>query len=174
MWNERWIRKEFLLPYKNRFICKNFDLIPEPTDFCLDFPQMISKNGFMKCFFKEDHKFNLPHGFIYIHFKSELTEASVTNLNMTSIYSMCIKNFLSEKLFPATIAGYSYKLNSVDDGLTLKLSGFSEKLPMIVDMVTKAMTHFDGAIDSLVFETFAKELRKNCYNYIMNSLAFNE
>ena len=87
---------------------------------------------------------------------------------------MCIKNFLSEKLYPATIAGYNYKLHSVENGLILRLSGFNEKLPMMVDLVTKAMTNIDGAIDSLVFETFQKELKKNCYNFIINSNLFIE
>lgn len=135
---------------------------------------MIYKNKFCKCFFKADDKFKLPHGFINIHFKSSLTESSVSNMNMTSIYSMCIKNFLAEKLYPATIAGYSYKLNSMESGVTLRLSGFSEKLPMIVDIITKAMTNINGAIDGSVFETFSKELKKNCYNFIINSVSFNE
>lgn len=135
---------------------------------------MIFKNKFCKCFFKADNKFNLPHGYINIHFRSCLTESSVANMNMTSIYSMCIKNFLSEKLYPATIAGYNYKLNSMENGIILKLGGFSEKLPMIVDMITKAMTNINGAIDGSIFETFSKELKKNCYNCIINSALFNE
>jgi nardilysin len=174
LWNERWIRKEFSLPSKNRFICRKFELLTEVDDQDLNYPRMIYKSDFAKCFFKDDHKFKLPHGFIHIHFKSSLTEASVTNLNMTAIYSMCIKNFLAEKLYPATIAGYSYKLHSVENGLVLRLSGFSEKLPMIVDLITKAMGNFDDAIDSCVFETFRKELKKNCYNFIINSNLFVE
>lgn len=93
---------------------------------------------------------------------------------MTSIYSMCIKNYLSEKLYPATIAGYNYKLNSMENGLTLRLSGFSEKLPMILDTITRAMMNINAAIDGSVFETFSKELKKNCYNFIINSVSFNE
>lgn len=171
MWNERWIRKEFSLPRANRFICRNFHIFSAPSD---DEPDAPLMNDFCKCFYMQDEKFKLPHGFIYLHFKSSLTESSVSNLNMTSIYSMCIKNFLSEKLFPATIAGYSYKLNSVDDGLVLKLSGFNEKLPSILDLVTKAMKNVDHCIDNSVFEIFKKELKKNCYNYIVNSNLFNE
>lgn len=135
---------------------------------------MIYKSDSCKCFFKTDHKFQLPHGFINIHFKTSLTGTSVTNLNMTAIFSMCIKNFLSEKLYPATIAGYNYKLHSVDDGLILRLSGFNEKLPLLVGIITKALTNIDGVIDSSVFETFRKELKKNCYNYIINSNLFIE
>jgi nardilysin len=87
---------------------------------------------------------------------------------------MCVKNFLSEKLYAATIAGYSYKLNSVDDGLIMRLSGFNEKLPLIVDITTKIMKTLDRFIDKSVFETFKKELKKNCYNCLLDTSLLNE
>jgi nardilysin len=173
-WNERWIRKEFSLPLKNRFICKNFEIISDHEEHRLDYPLMIFKNKFCKCFFRTDDKFNLPFGFVYVQLKSSITESSVTHLNMTSIFSMCVKNFLSEKLYPAVAAGYSYKLNSTDDGLVLKLSGFSEKLPMLLDLITKAIKNTDEVVEKPIFDFFKKELKKNCYNFIINSMLFNE
>lgn len=88
---------------------------------------------------------------------------------MTSIFSMCVKNYLSAKLYSATVAGYSYRLNSVDEGLVLKLSGFNEKLPDIADIVTKALRNTDEVIDKVSFDVFKKELKKNCYRVIINS-----
>jgi nardilysin len=94
---------------------------------------------------------------------------------MTSIYSMCVKNFLLEKLYPATLVGYNYKLNAVETGLILRLSGFNEKLPLLTDRITKALRNDDGGVfDKLVFDTFKKELKKNCYNYLINSNQFIE
>lgn len=174
MWNERWIRKEFSLPWKNRFVCRKFDIISDGNGDLGESPTIIFKNDFCKCFFKADEKFNLPYGFVYVHFKSSMTESSITHLNMTSIFSMCVKNFLAEKLYPATVAAYNYKLNSVDNGLVLKVTGFNEKLPLIVDIITSAMKNTDDVIDKSVFETFKKELKKNCYNFIINSVLFNE
>lgn len=135
---------------------------------------MIFKNEICKCFFKPDLKFSLPHAFIYIHFVSSLTHASVENLNMTAIYSMCVKSFLAEKLYPATLVGYSYKLNSVGDGLMLTLSGFDEKLPLILETITKAMKNITEIVDKHKFEDFKKDLRKNCYNFLINSNQFVE
>lgn len=162
------------MPLKNRFICKNFEIVADPEEHRLDYPLMIFKNDFCKCFFRTDDKFKLPHGYVYVHFKSFVTESSVTHLNMTSIFSMCIKNYLSEKLYPARVAGYSYKLNSAEDGLVLKLSGFNEKLPMILDLMTKAIKNTDEVIEKPIFDFFRKELKKNCYNLIINSNLFNE
>ena len=174
LWNERWIRKEFSLPWKNRFICRNFELVSDLEENFHDEPVMILKNEFCKSFFKCDRKFQLPYGFVHIHFISTFTEASVTNLNMTSIFSMCVKNYLSDKLHSASNAGYIYKLNSVEDGLTLKLNGFNEKLPLMVDIIVKALRNTDAVVDKVTFDVFKKELRKNCYNVIINSNMFNE
>lgn len=93
---------------------------------------------------------------------------------MTSIFSMCIKNYLAEKLYAAMIAGFSYKLHSVEDGMVLKVSGFNEKLPLILDIITSSLRNTDEVIDKNVFEIFKKELKKNCYNFIINSVQFNE
>ncbi|XP_070497154.1 nardilysin-like [Chironomus tepperi] len=172
LWNERWIRQEFSLPSKNKFICNDFSLVM--TEESHEVPYTIFKNESCTCFFKPDNKFLLPHGFIYVHFISPLTHSSVEYLNMTSIYSMCVKNYLAEKLYPATLVGYNYKLNSVENGLILRLSGFNEKLKLIVDVITKAMKNVDGILDKLVFDIFRKELRKNCYNYLINSNQFVE
>lgn len=133
----------------------------------------IFKSDVCKAFYKVDKKFNLPHGFINIHFKSSMTESCITNLNMTSIFSMCVKSFLAPKLYSSTIVGYNYKLHSVEDGLMLKVNGFSEKLSLVVDIITKALTNTDEVVDKIVFETFKKELKKNCYNVIVNSNLFN-
>lgn len=174
LWNERWIRKEFSLPSKNRFICRQFEISCDEDKSDLGYPLMIFKSEACKSFFKADNEFNLPHGYINIHFKSLMTESSTTAMNMTSIFSLCVKSFLSNKLYPATIAGYNYKLNSVEDGLILKLSGFNEKLPLIVDIITKAIGNTEDVINKATFEIFKKELKKNCYNYIINSTLFNE
>ena len=161
------------MPWKNRFITRNFDIVSEASsDF--DYPLMIFKNETCKCFFKSDKKFNLPHGFINIHFKSNLVEKSTQNINMTAVYSMCVKKFLSEKLFSAIVVGYVYKLYAVEDGMILKLSGLSEKLPLLVKTITRAMQNVDNVIDYFSFEIYRKELKKNCYSFIINSNQFIE
>lgn len=171
LWNERWLRNELYLPKKNEFICKSFGIFNNPSEVCEKYPRKIFENDVCECYYEMDKKYKLPYGYIFIYFTSTMTQESVENLNMTSIYSMCVKNFLSEKLYPATLAGYTYKLNSIDNGMILRLSGFNEKLPHLIDIITKEMLR---AIDKNVFETFKKELRKNCHNCLMDLNILNE
>jgi nardilysin len=171
LWNERWLMSELHLPRVNEFICRNFGIFNNPCEQEERHPRKIFENELCECYYKMDKKYELPYGYVYVYFISPLTQASVENLNMTSIYSMCVKNFLSEKLYPAIQAGFSYKLNSVETGLILRLSGFNEKLPLIVDIITQEMK---TTISKNVFENFKKELRKNCFNCLMDLNILNE
>jgi nardilysin len=174
IWNERWLKNELYLPKSNDFICKNFGIFGNSLAEQPMFPRKLIDGEACECFYKLDKKFKLPHGFVNVFLMSPITETSVANMNMTSIYSMCVKNFLSEKLYPATIAGYNYKLHSVDNGLILRLSGFNEKLPLLVDIITKTVRNLVGMMDKSVFETFRKELKKNFHNCLIDAGLLNE
>lgn len=168
------MRNELYLPKPNEFICKTFGIFSNPTASASKYPIKVFDNGACECYYKIDKKFKLPCGFVYVFFLSPVTEASVAHLNMTSIFSMCVKNFLSDKLYSATLAGYSYKLHSVDNGLILRLSGFNEKLPLIVDIITRTIKNLSTLMDKIVFETFKKELKKNCHNCLIDASLLNE
>ena len=174
IWNERWLKNELYFPKPNEFICKNFGVFGNSMTENSKYPRKIIDTKSCQCFYKLDKKFKLPHGYVYVFLMSPITETSVTNLNMTSIYSMCVKNFLSEKLYPATVAGYNYKLHSVDNGLILRLSGFNEKLSLLVDIITKTIFNLTTLMDKSVFETFRKELKKNFHNCLIDAGLLNE
>lgn len=171
LWNERWLMNELYLPKSNEFLCKSFGIFSNPSEQEERYPRKIFENDVCELYYKMDKSYQLPYAYIYIYFISPLAQQSVASLNMTSIYSMCVKNFLSEKLYPATLAGYSYKLNSVDSGLILRLSGFNEKLQLILDIIVKEMKK---TISKCTFETFKKELKKNCYNCMIDLNILNE
>ncbi|KAL7043714.1 hypothetical protein ACKWTF_001634 [Chironomus riparius] len=171
LWNERWLMNELYLPSPNKFICKSFGIFNNPTEQDEKFPRKIFENEICELYYKMDKNFKLPYAYVYIFFISPLSQLSTENLNMTSIYSMCVKNFLSEKLYPATLVGYSYKLNSVDSGLILRLNGFNEKLQLILEIITMQMKK---SITKCTFETFRRELKKNCHNCMTDLNILND
>lgn len=70
--------------------------------------------------------------------------------------------------------GYSYKLNSVDNGLILKLSGFDEKLSFVLEIIVRTMKNLATLVDKTVFDSFKKELKKNCRNCLNDVSLLNE
>lgn len=163
-----------MLPTPNRFVCRIFEIYSEPTENAVDIPVLITKTENCKCFHKLDRKFRLPYGIINIKFISSLTKQSVTNLNMTTIFTMCVKSLLLENLYPAKVVGYNYKISSIDSGLILLVSGFNEKLPILLDEILRCMLNVGKNITKLMFDAFRKNLRKHYYNVLTNSYLLNE
>lgn len=87
---------------------------------------------------------------------------------------MTIKHYLAEKLYPAVCAGLGYSINSAERGLLIKLSGYNEKLPLLLELIAKELKNIPNQIEPLVFETYKKQLKKNGYNALINSKAFNK
>lgn len=174
LWKERWLKSELLLPTPNKFICRNFDIYSEATENDLDIPILIKKTVHCKCFHKLDRKYQLPHGIVNIKFISSLTKKSVTNINMTTIFSMCVKSLLLDNLYPAKAVGYNYKITSIDSGLILLLSGFNEKLPILLDEIIRCMLNVGELTTKFMFDGFRKNLMKQYYNILMSSCLLNE
>lgn len=174
LWKERWLKTELLLPSPNRFICKIFEIYSEPADSALDIPLLITKTENCKCFHKLDRKFQLPYGVINVKFISSVTKQSVTNINMTTIFTMCVKSLLLEHLYPAKVVGYTCKITSIDSGLILLLSGYNEKLPILLNAIIRCMLNVGDTITKSMFQAFRKILRKNYYNVLINSNLLNE
>lgn len=93
---------------------------------------------------------------------------------LTSLYSMIVKHYMSEKLYPAVCAGLGYQLFSEEKGMLLKLSGYNEKLPVLLDLITKDLAAIAGQIEPTVFETYRKQFKKYIYNNLINSKFLNK
>lgn len=70
---------------------------------------------------------------------------------MIKLYAFIMNEFLDAELAAASTAGFSFKVESEENGLSIKCSGFNEKVERVVDFVTKALK---GIVDSLAEPTF--------------------
>lgn len=135
--------------------------------------KVFSENG-CELFFKLDGQFKLPHAFIYVYLVSPKTIASTRNMVLTNLYSLLTKHYMTEKLYPAKCAGLGYELCAEERGMLLKLSGYNEKLPLLLDIITNELKNITELMQERVFETYRKQLKKFCYNDIINSKSFNK
>jgi len=173
IWNSRQLSSEFFMPLPNEFICSNFDIIYKPQEshesHRVILPEKIMQNQKFELWYKLDNKFMLPHGFISCYLETPNTFKSAENMVLTSMYSLILKHYLDEKLYPAICAGLGYTINAAEKGLLIKLSGYNEKLLVLLDIITKEMREIPNKIESRVFETYREQCRKNGYNNLINS-----
>lgn len=164
------------MPPRNDFICNNFEIFALSKDASVisRYPDKIVENNSIECFYKLDATFKLPHAFICLHLMSPKTNSSIHHMVLTSLYSMIVKHYMAEKLYPAVVAGLGYQLNSVEKGMLLKVSGYNEKLPILLDMITMELKNIGELMEPEVFETYRKQCKRYCYNNIIESKFFNK
>lgn len=176
LWQNRQLKPELSMPIQNQFICTNFDIIAQELDSLTlpKHPQKVFSDKGCDVFYKIDAKFKLPHAFIYVYLVSPKTISSVREMSLTSLYSMIVKHYMTEKLYPAVCAGLGYSLYSEEKGMVLKLSGYNEKLPLLIDIITKELMNIGGLMEDAVFETYRSQFKKVCYNNLIESKFLNK
>lgn len=92
---------------------------------------------------------------------------------LTGFFASMIKFQIAEDLYPAEVAGLNYELYSAEKGLLLKVDGYNEKLPIIVDEITAAMGRFSEKVNEGVFEVIKVKLEKAYYNELMKPNKLN-
>lgn len=72
-------------------------------------------------------------------------------------------------LFSTVCAGLSYEMFYSDKGIMIKLSRYDEKLPMLLYIITQDLKTISSVVNSSVFETYRKQLKKDYFNNLMQS-----
>lgn len=162
------------MPPANEYICTKFDIVANALQQQKSTVPIKLAIEDIELWFKTDSKFLLPHGFINCYLISPKIFKSTRNIILASLYSMTVKHYLSEKLYNAICAGLGYSISSAERGLLIRLSGYSEKLPILLDCIAKELKNIPNQIESTVFETYRKQFKKNGHNVLINSKAFNK
>ncbi|XP_052564795.1 nardilysin isoform X2 [Culex pipiens pallens] len=136
-------------------------------------PEKLLEDGVCELWFRQDAKFNLPMTLMYFYFISPLPMQSQKSATLTSLYSSMLKFQIAEDLYPASVAGLNYEIYAAEKGIVLKVDGYNEKLPIIVDEITKSMQYFDKNMSADVFNVIKKKLAKTYYNEVIKASKLN-
>lgn len=133
---------ELALPKPNEFIPSKLEFIgelgisePKPK------PDQLSDN----LWFKQDDQFGLPKSAYYVLFRTPMVFESPLSSAMSSLYIDSVKFALSELVYDAQLAGLSFELNSVADGFEVRVHGFNEKAPLLLERVGRMLFTFEAA-----------------------------
>ncbi|XP_017065848.1 nardilysin [Drosophila eugracilis] len=175
LWDESKSLPELFLPEPNKFVTDDFTLLwhsigkPElPAA-----PKKLLKTDTCELWFRQDDKFELPEAHMSIYFISPLQRQSAKNDAMCALYEELVKFHVCEELYPAISAGLSYTLNTVEKGLLLKVSGYNEKLHLIVEAIAEGMLHVADTLDEKMLAAFRKNQRKNLFNALIKPRTLN-
>ncbi|WP_281544064.1 insulinase family protein [Grimontia sp. SpTr1] len=133
-WRAAHISPALALPEPNPFISYELDPagLEAPEQ---QLPEMIQELPGFRLWHLQDTDFRVPKGVVYVAIDSPHAVQSVENIVKTRVSVEMLMESINETAYPAEVAGLNYNLYAHQGGVTLKLSGFNEKLTLLMDLV---------------------------------------
>ncbi|KAI8442164.1 hypothetical protein MSG28_005772 [Choristoneura fumiferana] len=142
------------------------DLIATVNNFRLDQPNLLRKNRHMELWYKPDFKFRFPTALLYFYFITPLSLKSPRDSCLLDLWTDVLQQGLKEEVYPANMADLSHSLYVADKGLMLKVSGYSENLHLLVELITREMTSSTDSLTQPLFEA-VREVRARTYHNVL-------
>ena len=164
-WLRRWqdpmpLDPSLTLPEANPFICDRLEphlcANPEPHPRCL-----ISRAG-LRVWHLHDAEYPVPKGALFIAVDSEHAVRSPRHIALMRLTVELLVDHLNELTYPAELAGLSYNIYAHQGGFTLQLSGFSSRLPRLLELILRNRTF--GKVDPKRFANIKQQMMQNWQN----------
>jgi len=131
------------LPERNSYIVDSPELFAKPEqNKAILLPELIEQENGLSVWFKQDHTFNVPKGYIYIGIDNPMIIENTTNIAMTRLFVDLYSESVVEQHYDAELAGIHYHLYAHQGGMTLQLSGISEKQPLLLQNLLNDLKQF--------------------------------
>ncbi|KAK8900794.1 hypothetical protein QC760_010558 [Botrytis cinerea] len=130
---------ELHLPHANPFIPTNFVVEKKEAQTPAISPKLIRNDDSVRLWFKKDDTFLLPKANVFIVCRNPLPTATAENSLKVKMYTDLVYDALEDYAYYAELAGLEYSVSSHSMGLEINVSGYNNKLPVLLEMILIAM-----------------------------------
>ncbi len=164
-------------PEPNPFVCENLELVGDPE--LGSVPVCIARSDAGTAFYARCPEYQTPEATIYLHILSPQIAPTARSRVLTSLYLDHLDDLLNAPLSEASSAGLEYNFGIDRSRITLILSGFSEKIPLLLGKIVDQMPlnpptkdQFDLYVSRLTrsYENGAKSLPVEQAKELLSSL----
>ncbi|CAA20142.1 Metallopeptidase [Schizosaccharomyces pombe] len=154
---------ELYLPLANEFIPWSLEVEKQPVTTKLKVPNLVRNDKFVRLWHKKDDTFWVPKANVFINFISPIARRSPKVSVSTTLYTRLIEDALGEYSYPASLAGLSFSLSPSTRGIILCISGFTDKLHVLLEKVVAMMR--DLKVHPQRFEILKNRLEQELKDY---------
>lgn len=127
------------LPHRNQFIPTKLEVerkdVKEPSVT----PKLIRNDGMARTWYKKDDQFWVPKASLLVSCRSPIIYASAEKAVKARLFTDLVRDALEEYSYDAELAGLQYHVSLDSEGLFLEVSGYNDKLPVLLDQVLNTM-----------------------------------
>ncbi|QDS69094.1 hypothetical protein FKW77_010166 [Venturia effusa] len=131
--------KELHLPHKNEFLPSRLDVERKEVSDPLKFPKLVRNDDHVRTWYKKDDRFWVPKANLHIALRSPLAGMTPHTGAMSQIYTALVQDALNEYAYDAEISGLEYSVGTHSIGLDLSVSGYNDKMVVLLEKVLKGM-----------------------------------
>ena len=127
------------LPMPNPFIPENLQIEPAPEGKQNGKPASTTIADGLTLWHRLDTSFNAPRADFWFTVRSPLAHNTAEQVALTALYVMAVNDQLNEFSYPAALAGLSYRLYSHVRGISVRVSGYSDKQPQLLKEILRSL-----------------------------------
>lgn len=155
------------LPHKNNFIPTKLDVEKKDIKEPAIAPAVVRNDDLVRTWWKKDDTFWVPRANLIISCKNPVLFASVENTVKTRLYADLVRDALEEFSYDAELAGLDYNVGLDSRGLCFDLSGYNDKLPVLLEQVLKTVRDLEIKDDR--FDIIKERLKRGYNNWELQS-----
>lgn len=163
-WAKQPVNKTLALPEVNPFIPDNIDMLEAKND--QQAPQAAIQSAGLNLWQQQDTSFNSPRGNLFINLRSQASKSSVENQILTHLLARVIDEQLNSYSYPARLAGLGYDIYAHQRGISIKVSGYSDKQYLLLESVIKQLTDF--SVEEALFTRIKDDFKRDIANQLLN------
>lgn len=158
-WQKPVNHKELHYPPPNPYVPEDLTVLANEK---VDVPYKLldTKQGVF--WFQQDSEFRLPKAQLYLNIISDQVNSSPRAKLLSILYVRSLRENINEWLYQILLAGVSIGLVRNDFGISIDISGYSDKIPQLLVDVGKRLPEL--TIDQVRFEAIRKELQRELTN----------
>jgi len=130
---------DLFLPHKNEFIPTKLTVEQKDATEPTKAPKLIRNDESVRTWWKKDDQFWVPKGNVFVTLRNPLAAATPATYVKAKMFCELVKDALVEYSYGAEIAGLYYELGASSVGLDIDVSGYNDKLIVLLEKVLVSM-----------------------------------
>ncbi|KAK0389429.1 hypothetical protein NLU13_3004 [Sarocladium strictum] len=158
---------ELHLPHKNSFIPSKLEVEKKEVAEPALAPRLLRNDCSARTWWKKDDTFWVPQANVIVCLQTPLLDLKAKSTALGRLYTELVRDALEEYSYDAELAGLQYSVGLESRGLWLDISGYNDKLLVLLDKVTTTLKNLE--IKSDRFEIVKERLTRGYNNWQLQS-----
>jgi len=157
-------REQLFLPKANPFIPNSFALTDAPAQ---DIPTTLIDEAGLRLWYYPEQEFRLPKAKVFINLHNQDVADNAKDRVIAQLFSHSVNELISSYTYPAYVAGLNYQLHASGRGLELSMSGYHDKLHVLLEKIVETMASLTAEnVSEEEFKRYQAQLKRRLENQL--------